>query len=150
MWVSKKEIETLSDVVKGYVSGEEVDIRDNKEGAFSILKDDIYRLVELQKEQLESTAKERDILAEYMSDISHQLKTPITSMSIMADLMEEADPEKQAEFIHNIKLMLGKMDWLVKTLLSMAKIDAGTVEFSKKNIQVSELLKEVMPSSCWI
>ena len=146
MWVSKKEIETLSDVVKGYVSGEEVDIRDNKEGAFSILKDDIYRLVELQKEQLESTAKERDILAEYMSDISHQLKTPITSMSIMADLMEDADPEKQAEFIHNIKLMLGKMDWLVKTLLSMAKIDAGTVEFSKKSIQVSELLKEVMPS----
>lgn len=146
MWVSKKEIETLSDVVKGYVSGEEVDIRDNKEGAFSILKDDIYRLVELQKEQLENTAKERDILAEYMSDISHQLKTPITSMSIMADLMEDADPEKQAEFIHNIKLMLGKMDWLVKTLLSMAKIDAGTVEFSKKIIQVSELLKEVMPS----
>lgn len=146
MWVSKKEVETLSEVVKGYVSGEEIDIRDNKEGAFSILKDDIYRLVELNKEQLESTSKQRDILAEYMSDISHQLKTPITSMLIMTDLLEDADPEKQAEFIHNIKLMLGKMDWLVKTLLNMAKIDAGTVEFTKKPINTSELLKEVMPS----
>ena len=146
MWVSKKEVEALSEIVKGYGSGETVDIRDNKEGAFSILKNDIYRLVEVQKEQLDAAGKQRDILAEYMSDISHQLKTPITSMTIMADLLETADPEKQAEFIHNIKLMLGKMDWLVKTLLSMAKIDAGTVEFSKKPIAVSDLIGEVMPS----
>ena len=146
MWVSKKDIEALSDVVKGYATGEETDIRDNKEGAFSILKDDIYRLVELQKDQLKTASEQRDILAGYMSDISHQLKTPITSMSIMADLLEDADPEKQAEFIHNIKLMLGKMEWLVKTLLNMAKIDTGTVEFNKKEIPVSELLKEVMPS----
>ena len=146
MWVSKKDIEALSDVVKGYASGEEADIRDNKEGAFSILKDDIYRLVELQKDQLRNASEQRDILAGYMSDISHQLKTPITSMSIMADLLEDADPEKQAEFIHNIKLMLGKMEWLVKTLLNMAKIDTGTVEFNKQEIPASELLKEVMPS----
>ena len=146
MWVSKKEIETLSEIVRGYTSGEETDIRDNKEGAFSILKNDIYSLVEQQKQQLKNTQKQRDILAEYMSDISHQLKTPITSMTLMADLLEDADPEKQAEFIYDIKLMLGKMDWLVKTLLSMAKINAGAVEFSRKSIRVSELLEEVTPS----
>lgn len=92
MWVKKSEIEALSEIVKGYASGEEADIRDNKEGAFSVLKDDIYRLVESRNEQLKSIQKQRDVLAEYMSDISHQLKTPITSMSIMADLMEDADP----------------------------------------------------------
>lgn len=146
MWVSKKEVETLSEIVKGYASGEEVDIRDNKEGAFSILKNDIYRLVEVQKEQLDTAGRQRDILAEYMSDISHQLKTPITSMSIMADLLESADPEKQAEFIHNIKMMLDKMDWLVKTLLNMAKIDAGTVKFIEKPVTVAELVREVMPA----
>ncbi len=146
MWVSKKEIETLSGIVKGYENGEMTDIRDNKEGAFSILKDDIYSLVELQKEQLDRASEQRDILAEYMSDISHQLKTPITSMRIMTDLMETADPEKQAEFLSDIRLMLGKMDWLVKTLLNMAKIDTGTVVFSKKAVPVSELMKEVQPS----
>ena len=127
MWISKREIETLSDIVKGYASGDETDIRDNKEGAFSILKNDIYSLVDAQKQQISNTQKQRDILAEYMSDISHQLKTPITSMSIMIDLLEDADPEKQAEFISNIKFMLGKMEWLVKSLLNMAKIDAGAV-----------------------
>ncbi len=148
MWVSKKEIETLSEIVKGYVSGEEVDIRDNKEGAFSILKDDIYGLVAYQQEQLKNIKKQRDILAEYMSDISHQLKTPITSMSIMADLLENADSEKQSEFISNIKLMLGKMNWLVKNLLNMAKIDAGTVLFSKTKVSVSSLIKDVLTSVC--
>ena len=146
MWISKKEIENLSEIVKGYASGEDTDIRDNREGSFSILKNDIYSLVESQKEQLKNTQKQRDILADYMSDISHQLKTPITSMTIMADLLENASPEKQAEFIYNIKLMLGKMDWLVKTLLNMAKIDTGTVDFSKKEIMVSQLMKEVSPS----
>lgn len=148
MWVSKKEIETLSEIVNGYVSGEEVDIRDNKEGAFSILKDDIYGLVAYQQEQLKNIKRQRDILAEYMSDISHQLKTPITSMSIMADLLENADSEKQSEFISNIKLMLGKMNWLVKNLLNMAKIDAGTVLFSKKKVSVSSLIQDVLPSVC--
>lgn len=146
MWISKNEIETLSDIVKGYASGDRTDIRDNKEGAFSILKNDIYNLVDLQNEQLMNTQKQRDILAQYMSDISHQLKTPITSMSIMIDLLETADEEKQAEFISNIKFMLNKMEWLVKTLLNMAKIDAGAVDFVKRKIKMSELMEEVMPS----
>ncbi len=146
MWISKQEIEALSDIVKGYASGDKTDIRDNKEGAFSILKNDIYSLVDLQNEQLENIQKQRDILAQYMSDISHQLKTPITSMSIMIDLLETADEEKQAEFISNIKLMLGKMEWLVKTLLSMAKIDAGAVDFMRSPFKVSALMEEVLPS----
>ena len=59
------------------------DIRDNKEGAFSILKNDIYSLVNKKNEQVKSLEKKRDILSEYMADISHQLKTPITSMMII-------------------------------------------------------------------
>ena len=55
-----------------------------------------------------------------MADISHQLKTPITSMMIMADLLEEAEPGKQEEFIHNIQVSLNKMEWLVGALLKMA------------------------------
>ena len=146
MWINKKEIEKLSDILRDNTLITEHDIRDNKEGAFSILKNDIYTLVTSQKEQLKNTQKQRDVLAEYMSDISHQLKTPITSMDIMIDLLENAAPEKQAEFIYNIKLMLGKMEWLVKNLLNMAKIDAGTINFSREKIKVSQLMENVLPS----
>lgn len=146
MWIRKKEIERLSEFVKGFLSGEEADIRDNKEGAFSVLKNDIYSLVTTKNEQLKATEAERDILAEYMADISHQLKTPITSMMIMTDLLEDDAPEKRTEFIHNIKLSLNKLEWLVGALLKMAKLDAHAIPFSKKNVKVSELVEAVKPS----
>ncbi|MDD6137562.1 MAG: HAMP domain-containing sensor histidine kinase [Lachnospiraceae bacterium] len=145
MWIRKKEIEQLSEFVKGFISGEEADIRDNKEGAFSILKNDIYSLVNTKNEQIKTTEAERNILAEYMADISHQLKTPITSMMIMADLLEDAEPEKRSEFIHNIKLSLNKLEWLVGALLKMAKLDAHAITFSKKDVKVSELIEAVKP-----
>lgn len=146
MWIRKKEIEQLSDYVKGFVDGDEVDIRDNKEGALSVLKNDIYSLVNTKNEQIKNTEKQRDILADYMADISHQLKTPITSMMIMTDLLEDAKPDKRAEFIHNIRFSLTKMEWLVGALLKMAKIDAHAVTFSQRAVKVSELIEDVMPA----
>ena len=138
MWIKKKEIEQLSEFVKGYSSGEELDIRVNKEGSFNILKNDIYALVNTKNEQIKAVETERDSLSDYMADISHQLKTPITSMMIMVDLLEEAEPEKQEEFIHNIQVSLNKMEWLVGALLKMAKL--------KIDIRTSELLEAVKPS----
>lgn len=146
VWISRKEIEQLSAVVKGYQNGQNIDIRDNKEGIFSILKNDIYAFAQSQKEQLTQAEAERDILAEYMADISHQLKTPITSMMIMMDLLEDAEPEKQREFIQNIKFSLSKMEWLIGALLKMAKLDAKAITFAPQKVKVSELIQEVMPS----
>lgn len=146
MWIKKKEVEQLSEFVKGYISGEELDIRDNREGVFNILKNDIYSLVNKKNEQIKVIESERDNLSDYMADISHQLKTPITSMMIMADLLEEAEPGKQAEFIHNIQVSLNKMEWLVGALLKMAKLDSHVIDFIKKDINTSELLEAVKPS----
>lgn len=146
MWIKKKEVEQLSEFVKGYISGEEPDIRDNREGVFNILKNDIYSLVKKKNEQIKVIKSERDNLSDYMADISHQLKTPITSMMIMADLLEDAEPEKQEEFIHNIRFSLNKMEWLVGALLKMAKLDAHAIDFIKNDVKVSELVEAVKPS----
>ena len=146
MWIKKKEVEQLSEFVKGYISGEEPDIRDNREGVFNILKNDIYSLVNKKNEQIKVIESERDELLDYMATISHQLKTQITAMMIMADLLEEAEPGKQAEFIHNIQVSLNKMEWLVGALLKMAKLDSHVIDFIKKDINTSELLEAVKPS----
>lgn len=146
VWIRKGDIEQLSELVKGYISGEELDIRDNREGAFQILKNDIYSLVDKKNEQVKVLEAQRDVLADYLADISHQLKTPITSMRIMADLLEDAAPEKRAEFLHNIQLSLNKMEWLVGALLKMAKLDAHAVDFQKEEIKASALLGDVYPS----
>ena len=146
MWIDRKEIEGLSEFIKESDEGAVREIRDNKEGPLSILKNDIYTLVESKNEQLKNAYIQRDVLADYMSDISHQLKTPITSMEMMLDLMEDAPPEKKEEFRRNIKFSLHKMEWLLGALLKMAKIDADAVTFNKKSVPVSELIEMVRPS----
>jgi signal transduction histidine kinase len=80
------------------------------------------------------------MLKETLADISHQLKTPLTSMSLMADLLENAPREKQAEFIANIRSSLTRTEWLVSTLLKMAKLEAGAIEFSYAAISSENLI----------
>ena len=140
MLIRKKEIKKLSDDIRKIIDGQEIDFRDNREGVWSVLKNDIHTLANIKTEQVNSFQDERDVMAETLANISHQLKTPLTSMMIMADLLENAPQEKQSEFISNIKIGLTRMEWLVSALLKMAKLDAGAVEFTMKNVQASELI----------
>jgi signal transduction histidine kinase len=123
------------------IGGESVDIRDNREGVMSMLKNDIHTLASLKNEQVEALQRERDKLKDTLADISHQLKTPLTSMMIMADLLENASPEKRAEFISNIRIGLSRTEWLVTTLLKMAKLDAGAIKLSNELTQAGSIIE---------
>jgi signal transduction histidine kinase len=143
--IRKSEIKNLSDNIRRIIDGQTVDLRDNREGVFSILRNDIHTLANLKNEQVNALQRERDKLKDALTDISHQLKTPLTSMLIMADLLENAllsdapPPEKQTEFIANIKTGLTRMEWLVSALLKMAKLDAGAVEFRRETVSSNSL-----------
>ena len=141
MLIRKSDIEKLSADVKKLIAGEAIDIRDNREGPLRTLKNDIQTLATYKKEQVHILQQERDILKDTLADISHQLKTPLTSMMIMADLLEQAEPKKQVEFISNIQSSLHRTEWLVSTLLKMAKLDAKTIEFKKEEIKSDHLLE---------
>lgn len=144
MWISKKEITELSDGIRKIMDGQEIELRDNKEGAFSILKNDIHTLANIEKEQRRVAQEERAHLSEYLTDISHQLKTPITSMLLMTDLLCDAPEEKQREFLFRMKKELSHMEWLVAALLKMAKLDSKTVDFIVSKVSVSELVEEAI------
>lgn len=140
MLIRKREIIKLSDNIRKVIDGQKVDFRDNREGVWGVLKNDIHTLTTLKSEQVDAFQRERDLMADTLANISHQLKTPLTSMMIMADLLNNAAPDEQAVFISNIKMGLTRMEWLVSALLKMAKLDAGSVEFSMEKIQTSELV----------
>lgn len=74
-------------------------------------------------------------LTDAISDISHQLKTPITSMTVMADLLSAPDlpPLKRTEFTHHIRIQLERIDWLVSSLLKLAKMDGGLSRSKRSN-----------------
>lgn len=140
MWIPKGEIAKLSDDIRKIIDGQTIDLRDNREGPWAVLKNDIHTLANIKNAQVDSFQLERDVMADTLANISHQLKTPLTSMMIMADLLDNATPDKQREFISNIKIGLNRMEWLVSALLKMAKFDAGAIQLSKERIQASTLI----------
>ena len=140
MLIRKSEIKRLSDDIRRIIDGQSIDLRDNHPDVFSMLKNDIHTLAYHKKEQYDTLNRDHTVMMDMLTNISHQLKTPLTSMMIMADLLDNAPPDKQAEFISNIKIGLTRMEWLVSALLKMAKLDAGAVEFSREEISSSALI----------
>ncbi|MCL2360636.1 MAG: HAMP domain-containing histidine kinase [Defluviitaleaceae bacterium] len=140
MIIKRKEIEGLSADIRRIIDGHAHDLRDNLEGRLSILKNDIHTLAGRLNEQALNLKKEKINLADALADISHQLKTPLTAMMVMTELLENAPPDKAAEFIRNIKQGLAQTGWLVSALLKMAKLESGSVNFSKSIITARELL----------
>ncbi len=142
-----REIEKLSGYLRRITSGDySLDVRDNHEGELSILKSDIYKVTLKLSEHSTLLQQDKLKLTNAISDISHQLKTPLTSMMVMADLLGDAklDDAKRGEFTNNIRIQLERIEWLVSSLLKLSKIDAGTVSFKKDIVYVSELIERAI------
>lgn len=118
------------------------DIEKYNEGNLGILQSEIYKLVVLLSEQSHTAKKEREYLAKMLSDISHQIKTPLTSITIMTELLENPDlsEEKRTEFIEKIDLQVSRITWLIKNLLTLSQLEADMLKLKKEQITVKELL----------
>ncbi len=128
----------LSRVLTGDYS---LDIFDNSEGEISILKNNIYKVVVMLKSTNEELSKEKLGLASSLADITHQLKTPLTSITVMTDLLEnEQDEEKRSELLEIIKTQTEKMNWLTATLLKLSRLDADAAEFNFAQIKISDVI----------
>ena len=93
-----RRIRTLSDqLMRVYSNSLHTDIRDNEEGALSILRNDIYKITRTFHEQQKQSEKDRLFLSDTISDISHQLRTPLTSMRMMNELLQQDLPEAQRQ-----------------------------------------------------
>lgn len=140
-----QQLDELSGYLKRITSGEySLDIRYNDEGELSILKSEIYKVTVTLAEQAELLKKDKLFLADSISDISHQLKTPLTSMFVMTDLIcnENLPQDKRMEFIQNIRSQLERLQWLVSSLLKLSKLDAGAVRFKKEAVNVNALIRK--------
>lgn len=144
----KKELEDLNLYMQKICSGNyELAIDDNCEGELSILKNNIYKVILLLRSSNDALKKNKANLADSLADISHQLKTPLTSMTVMCNLLKnEQDEENRKKFLSNIDFQLEKMNWLIITLLKLSKIDAGTVTFKKENYNLLNSVNNAISS----
>lgn len=142
-----RELEKLSVYLREISNGNNsLDVRDNQEGELSILKNDIYKVTLMLSEHQSLLHRDKIQLTDAISDISHQLKTPLTSMTVMADLLSAPDlpPAKRTEFTHHIRIQLERIDWLVSSLLKLSKIDAKSIQFKKDRIPMKNLIQKAL------
>lgn len=142
-----REIERLSEYLRQISGGDySLDVRDNVEGELSILKNEIYKMTAMLSEHNQLLSRDKMKLTDGISDISHQLKTPLTSMMVMADLISDTElpPVKRKEFTRNIRIQLERIEWLVSSLLKLSKIDAGTAAFKQEKVAVKRLVEKAL------
>lgn len=146
-FVTKRRYKNLNDlndylslVCKGIY---DMNIDDNTEGELSILKNNLYKVITLLQSQNEYLKNDKLYLADSIADISHQLKTPLTSMMMMCELLEnEESPDKRQEFVSVINNQLSKMKWLITNILKISKLDADATEFKRNEVSISKVLDD--------
>lgn len=120
-----------------------LDIRDNDEGNISKLKNKIYDMTVMLKEKNFLLEQDKIKIEKMIADISHQIKTPLTSLNILTELLyEEKDIKKKEEFLDDMVKELNKIEWLVKNILNIAKIDSKTLVLKREKVNVMGLLNK--------
>ena len=140
------DIDALNSYLVKVLAGDEAPgILDQEEGELSILKTNIYKAATTLNYQNGLLTKDKVALANAIADISHQMKTPLTSMIVMNDLLKtEDDKNKREEFLQTQSNQLDRMNWLIQTLLKLSKIDAGTITMKPEDVAARVLIRDVI------
>lgn len=125
-----------------------LEIYDNFEGPISILKNEIYRTAITLQEQANRLEKEKQFLSNSIADISHQLKTPLTSLIMISDLLQTTNLKEAPtrELLRDMKTILNKLEWLITSLLSFAKFDSGQIQLKSTPLCLANVISKVLKS----
>lgn len=143
-----REIKDITNLIeqinhKNYI----LDIDNISEDELSILKNEIYKTTIMLKEQAENSLQDKINLKNSLSDISHQLKTPLTSIMIMLDNIidhRDMDNKQKEKFILNIKREITNINFLVKSLLTLSKFDASAIKYINEEVLISKIIDEAV------
>ena len=125
----------------------ELKLDDISEDKLSILKQEIYKTTIMLKENAENSIKDKLDLKNSLQDISHQLKTPLTSINIMLDnIIDDPDMDisVRQNFIRNIKREITNISFLVQSILKLSKFESNTISFVRNKTKVKKIIEEVL------
>lgn len=121
----------------------DIDINDFNEGELSILKNEISKTTTMLRQVADNSVKDKLNLKDSLGDISHQLKTPLTSITIMIDNILDSpdmDEKTRKKFLINIKREILNINFLVMSLLKLSKFDANVVKFNKESVYLKDII----------
>lgn len=123
----------------------DLDISDNKEDNISILKNELYKTTILLKEQANNELKDKKNLKKSLEDISHQIKTPLTSINIMIDnIIDNPDMEEEIkkDFFNEIKREITNVNFLILSLLKLSKFDVNEIKYNNTDNKVLDIIND--------
>lgn len=118
----------------------------NKEGELAVLNSEIYKMTVRLREQTERLENEKNYLKDYLADISHQIRTPMTSINIMISRLsrQELTFEDRFKIIKEISKLLTRIEWLITALLKVAQLESDTVKLKKEKTNVEEVVNKAL------
>ena len=146
--IQEKELKEINEYIKEVNNKNySLKIEDNKDGELSRLRNELYKTTVILREAAENSEEEKEKLSISIADISHQLKTPLTSIRIMLDNISDnpdMPQEIREDFIQDISKQVEHMSSLVISLLKIAKFDAGTIKMENEEIDAKKLIDSVI------
>lgn len=144
---NKRELDNLIKYLKELNRGNynlQIDL--NSEGTLSILKNEIYTTTIMLREKAEKELVDKQNLKDSLTNISHQLKTPLTSISLLVDNLcdEDVPASLQKEFLGDIKTQIDSINYLIIVLLKLSRFDANVITFKEEKINVKNLCIDVL------
>lgn len=138
-------IAALSEEIDGILHNQAaMQLSQYAEGELSILQNEISKLLIRLREQADILSKDKQYLADSMADISHQLRTPLTSLHLVVSMLSDSQlsQEKRRSLLQELNRLLTRMDWLIEALLKISKLDTGTARFQEETISVKMLIEK--------
>lgn len=140
------EIERVSNQMQVVMeTNQQPDMGQYQEGSVGILYSNFEKMVCALQKSREKELNEKIFLRDIISDISHQLKTPLASLNVFMDLLLEdkvEDGAKQKQILKEAENQLSRMEWMVLSMLKLARIEAGAIQFEKKEQLLSPILMQ--------
>ena len=135
----RKRIQALTAYLKSVNAGHAGSFT-RMEDEFSFLEDEIYKTTTALNSAKEIAVKNHEVLEARIADIAHQLKTPLTSMSLMTDLLEEYQTQETLEYYNRLTSQITRLQNLVSGLLALAKLDSHGIVLEKKQFRIQDLI----------
>lgn len=110
-----------------------------REGDVAVLANELEKMVARLSRLTAQLENEKGALADALADVSHQIRTPLTAVELMLPAIERAeDEETRKRLLRDLERLIGRISWLVATLLKMAKADAGALHMESRPVSVAE------------